>query len=37
VQRAVLYSFVTGFVVYAILAKAGMQPRTEAMAASAGR
>jgi len=28
VQPAVLYSFVTGFAVYAILAKAGMQPRT---------
>jgi cytosine permease len=31
VQPAVLYSFVTGFVVYAVLAKAGMQPRTVAM------
>jgi len=31
VQPAVLYSFVTGFVVYAALAKAGMQPRTVAM------
>jgi cytosine permease len=37
VQPAVLYSFVTGFVVYAILAKAGMQPRTVTMAASASR
>jgi cytosine permease len=36
VQPAVLYSFVTGFVVYAILAKAGMQPRTVAMPVSAG-
>jgi cytosine permease len=33
VQPAVLYSFVTGFVVYAALAKAGMQPRTVSMAA----
>jgi len=31
VQPAVLYSFVTGFVVYAVLAKAGLQPRTVAM------
>jgi len=37
VQPAVLYSFVTGFVVYAILAKAGLQPRTVQMAASAAR
>jgi cytosine permease len=37
VQPAVLYSFVAGFVVYAALAKAGMQPRTVPMAASAGR
>jgi cytosine permease len=28
VQPAVLYSFVTGFVVYALLAKAGLQPKT---------
>jgi cytosine permease len=35
VQPAVLYSFVTGFVVYAVLAKAGLQPRTVAMAAHA--
>ena len=28
VQPAVVYSFVTGFVVYAVLAKAGLQPRT---------
>jgi cytosine permease len=34
VQPAVLYSFVTGFVVYAVLAKAGLQPRTVAMAAA---
>jgi cytosine permease len=34
-QPAVVYSFVTGFVVYAILAKAGVQPRTVTMAARA--
>ncbi|MFN7994299.1 MAG: cytosine permease [Bryobacteraceae bacterium] len=28
VQPAVVYSFITGFVVYAILAKAGLQPKT---------
>jgi cytosine permease len=28
VQPAVLYSFLTGFVVYAVLAKAGLQPKT---------
>jgi cytosine permease len=28
VQPAVLYSFLTGFVVYALLAKAGLQPKT---------
>jgi cytosine permease len=28
VQPAVVYSFVTGFVVYAVLAKAGLEPRT---------
>jgi cytosine permease len=28
VQPAVVYSFVTGFVVYAVLAKAGMEPKT---------
>lgn len=33
-QPAVLYSFITGFVVYAILAKAGLQPRVEPMATS---
>jgi cytosine permease len=33
-QPAVLYSFLTGFVVYAILAKAGLQPRVEPMATS---
>ena len=27
-QPAVLYSFVAGFVVYAVLAKAGLEPRT---------
>jgi cytosine permease len=31
VQPAVLYSFVTGFVVYALLAKAGMQPKVVAL------
>jgi cytosine permease len=30
-QPAVLYSFVTGFLVYAALAKAGFEPRTVAM------
>ncbi len=34
-QPAVVYSFVTGFVVYAVLAKAGVQPRTVTMAARA--
>ena len=34
-QPAVLYSFVTGFVVYAALAKAGMEPRTLALARTA--
>jgi hypothetical protein len=33
----VLYSFVAGFVVYAVLAKAGMEPRTVAMAVAAKR
>ena len=37
VQPAVLYSFVTGFVVYAVLAKVGIQPRTVAMPAPASR
>jgi cytosine permease len=37
VQPAVLYSFVAGFVVYAVLAKAGMEPRTVAMAVAAKR
>jgi hypothetical protein len=32
-QPAVLYSFITGFVVYIALAKAGWQPRVEPMAA----
>jgi cytosine permease len=31
-QPAVLYSFITGFVAYGILAKAGLQPRVEPMA-----
>lgn len=31
VQPAVLYSFVTGFVVYAVLAKAGIEPKTLAL------
>jgi cytosine permease len=31
VQPAVLYSFVTGFVVYAVLAKAGLQPKVVEM------
>jgi cytosine permease len=37
VQPAVLYSFVTGFAVYAVLAKAGMQPRTVPISLSAAR
>jgi len=37
VQPAVVYSFVTGFVVYAVLAKAGMEPRTVALAGAASR
>jgi len=36
-QPAVLYSFVTGFLVYAVLAKAGLQPRTMALSAAARR
>ncbi|HLY18472.1 MAG TPA: hypothetical protein VKR61_14670 [Bryobacteraceae bacterium] len=35
VQPAVLYSFVTGFVVYAVLAKAGLEPRTVTVASAA--
>ena len=35
VQPAVLYSFVAGFVVYAVLAKAGIEPRTVAMPVTA--
>jgi len=31
VQPAVVYSFVTGFVVYAVLAKAGLEPKTVPM------
>lgn len=34
-QPAVLYSFLTGFVVYAVLAKAGLQPKPVQMAAKA--
>jgi cytosine permease len=34
-QPAVLYSFITGFVVYAALAKAGLQPKPAKMAARA--
>ena len=30
-QPAVVYSFITGFVVYAILAKAGLEPRSVAI------
>ncbi|MGA2134415.1 MAG: cytosine permease [Bryobacteraceae bacterium] len=37
VQPAVLYSFVTGFVVYAVLAKAGLEPKVVALAGSAAR
>jgi cytosine permease len=33
-QPAVLYSFITGFVIYAVLAKAGLQPRVVPMAAA---
>jgi cytosine permease len=36
-QPAVLYSFLVGFVVYGILAKAGLQPRVEPMAAVSAR
>ena len=35
VQPTVLYSFVAGFVVYAVLAKAGIEPRTVAMPVTA--
>jgi cytosine permease len=35
-QPAVLYSFITGFVVYALLAKAGLQPKSVAMPKAAG-
>jgi cytosine permease len=34
-QPAVLYSFVAGFVIYWILAKAGLQPRNVALAQAA--
>jgi len=30
-QPAVVYSFVAGFAVYLVLAKAGLEPKTEAM------
>lgn len=33
-QPAVLYSFIVGFIVYAVLAKAGMEPRLAARAAA---
>ncbi|HUI57623.1 MAG TPA: cytosine permease [Bryobacteraceae bacterium] len=36
VQPAVIYSYVTGFVVYAILAKAGLEPKVAQMANQAG-
>lgn len=35
VQPAVVYSFITGFVVYVILAKAGLEPKTVSLAATA--
>lgn len=35
-QPAVVYSFITGFVVYALLAKMGLQPATVSMPAQAG-
>lgn len=37
VQPAVLYSFVTGFIVYAVLAKAGLQPQTVNVPGAANR
>jgi cytosine permease len=37
VQPAVLYSFFTGFAVYAVLAKAGLEPRTVKLSLSATR
>ncbi len=37
VQPAVVYSFVIGFVVYAILAKMGMEPKTVSMNVSTAR
>jgi cytosine permease len=37
VQPAVLYSFFTGFAVYAVLAKAGLEPRTVNLSLSATR
>ncbi|MEX2260630.1 MAG: cytosine permease [Bryobacteraceae bacterium] len=36
-QPAVVYSFLTGFAVYAILAKAGLEPQTIALQAKAAR
>ena len=32
VQPAVIYSYITGFIVYAILAKAGLEPKAAQMA-----
>ncbi|MCL4402353.1 MAG: cytosine permease [Acidobacteria bacterium] len=37
VQPAVVYSYVAGFVVYILLAKSGLEPKTVEMAAAAGR
>ena len=37
VQPAVVYSFIAGFVVYWILAKAGLEPKTVSMAKAAAR
>ncbi len=37
IQPAVLYSFFTGFAVYAVLAKAGLEPRTVKLSLSATR
>ena len=35
-QPAVVYSFITGFVVYAILAKAGLEPKVVPLPAAKG-
>ena len=35
-QPAAVYSFVAGFIVYAVLAKAGLQPKTVPDAVAAG-